>query len=313
MTARDVPPGFLSPAARDALEGWIDRLRGVEGAAEATITAYRADVLGFLGFIAAHHGGAEGLAALARIDTTDMRAWMAHERGRGLRARSLARALSAVKSFAGWLADREGFEPTAILSIRAPKFRASLPRPLSEEAASQAIASAGGQSDTPWIAARDAAVVTLLYASGMRISEGLALKGRDLPLGEVLRVTGKGGKERLVPLVPAARAAVADYLRLCPWPMTAEAPVFRAVRGGPLSSRDVAKVMEKVRAELGLPATATPHALRHSFATHLLASGGDLRTIQELLGHASLGTTQVYTGVDTARLMEVYEKAHPRA
>ena len=304
---------LLSPAARDALEGWLTRLRALDGAAEATVTAYRADVLGFLAFMAGHHGGAEGIAAIARIDTADMRAWMAHERGRGMAARSLARALSAVKSFVTWLSDRDGFDATAVLSTRAPRFRANLPRPIPEPQAREAIRSAGAQPAEPWIGARDAAVVTLLYAAGLRISEALALRGRDLPLGEVLRVTGKGGKERLVPLLPAARRAVADYVALCPWPMEPEAAVFRGARGGPLSSRAVALVMERVRAELGLPATATPHALRHSFATHLLAAGGDLRTIQELLGHASLSSTQIYTGVDTGRLMEVYDSAHPRA
>lgn len=302
----------LSPALRDALEGWLARLRAVEGAAEATVTAYRGDVLGFLAFLARHHGGAEGIGPLSRLDATDMRAWMAQERGRGLSARSLARALSAVKSFIIWLSDREGFDATAVLSTRAPRFRPGLPRPLSPEAALAAIDHAGA-AEEPWIAARDAAVITLLYAAGLRVSEALSITGRDLPLGETLRITGKGGRERVVPVLPAAREAVAAYAALCPWPMAAEAPVFRGQRGGPLSPHLVARVMMRVRAELGLPATATPHALRHSFATHLLAAGGDLRAIQELLGHASLATTQVYTAVDAGRLMEVYEKAHPRA
>lgn len=303
---------LLSPALRDALEGWLARLRAVEGAAEATVTAYRGDVLGFLAFLARHHGGAEGIGPLSRLDATDMRAWMAQERGRGLSARSLARALSAVKSFIIWLSDREGFDATAVLSTRAPRFRPGLPRPLSPEAALAAIDHAGA-AEEPWIAARDAAVITLLYAAGLRVSEALSIMGRDLPLGETLRITGKGGRERVVPVLPAAREAVAAYVALCPWPMAAEAPVFRGQRGGPLSPHLVARVMMRVRAELGLPATATPHALRHSFATHLLAAGGDLRAIQELLGHASLATTQVYTAVDAGRLMEVYEKAHPRA
>jgi integrase/recombinase XerC len=172
---------------------------------------------------------------------------------------------------------------------------------------------AGDDAREDWIAARDTAVLTLLYGCGLRISEALGLTASALPLGEVLRITGKGGKERLVPVLPAARAAVARYAALCPWPLDRGAPLFRGTRGGPLSPRIVQAGMERLRARLGLPATATPHALRHSFATHLLAAGGDLRTIQELLGHASLSTTQGYTGVDAARLMQVYRAAHPRA
>jgi integrase/recombinase XerC len=242
-----------------------------------------------------------------------MRAWMAHERGRGVGARSLARSLSAVKSFYRWLSEREGFEPTAVLSTRSPKFQRKLPRPLAEDAASAVIDTVEMQARDPWVAARDAAVVTLLYGCGLRISEALSLTGSDTPLPEVLRITGKGGKERVVPVIHAARDAVDAYVRLCPYPVELAAPLFRAVRGGALTPRPIQKVMEQARMQLGLPATATPHAMRHSFATHLLAAGGDLRTIQELLGHASLSTTQAYTAVDTARLMEVYDNAHPRA
>jgi integrase/recombinase XerC len=242
-----------------------------------------------------------------------MRAWMAHERGRGVGARSLARSLSAVKSFYRWLAEREGFEPTAVLSTRAPKFQRKLPRPLEIDAASDMIETVELQSNDPWIAARDAAVVTLLYGCGLRISEALGLTGRDVPLPDVLRIIGKGNKERIVPVIAPARDAVDVYLRLCPYPVADDAPIFRATRGGVLSPRAIQKVMEKARLQLGLPATATPHAMRHSFATHLLAAGGDLRTIQELLGHASLSTTQAYTAVDAAHLMSVYEKAHPKA
>ncbi len=238
---------------------------------------------------------------------------MAHERGRGVAARSLARALSAVKGFLRWLAEREGFDATAILAARSPKFRRKLPRPLDEDAARAMIETVGEQTQTDWIAARDMAVVTLLYGCGLRISEALSLTCADTPLPEVLRIRGKGGKERLVPVIPAARAAVARYQRLAPHPEMPGAPLFRGARGGPLSPRLIAKAMEQARMQLGLPATATPHAMRHSFATHLLSAGGDLRAIQELLGHASLSTTQAYTAVDTARLMEVYDRAHPRA
>lgn len=304
---------MLSAALATALANWLDHQRAIDGAAENTLVAYRSDVLGFLAFMAQHHGAQQGLAAIGRISIGDMRAWMAHERGRGVGARSLARSLSAVKSFYRWLSDREGFEPTAVLSTRAPKFHKKLPRPLSEDGARAMIDSVELQASAPWVAARDAAVVTLLYGCGLRISEALALTGRDAPLPPTLRIIGKGGKERVVPVIAPARDAVAAYMRLCPWPTAPAAPLFRGVRGGPLSPRLIQKVMEQARMQLGLPATATPHAMRHSFATHLLTAGGDLRSIQDLLGHASLSTTQAYTAVDSARLMDVYDKAHPRA
>lgn len=291
----------------------MSHLQSLDGAAENTITAYRTDVLGFLAFMTQHHGEAQGLAPLAKITISDMRSWMAHERSRGVGARSLARALSAVKSFYKWLAEREGFEPTAVLSTRSPKFIKKLPRPLAEDAAKAMIDTVELQSLKSWVAARDQAVVTLLYGCGLRISEALGLLGRDAPLPEVLRITGKGGKERIVPVLPAARDAVERYLTLCPHPTEPDAPLFRGVRGGKLSPRAIQHAMAQARMQLGLPSTATPHAMRHSFATHLLSAGGDLRAIQELLGHASLSTTQAYTAVDTARLMEVYEKTHPKA
>jgi integrase/recombinase XerC len=266
-----------------------------------------------MSFITAHKAEPQGLTALARIDVTDMRAWMAQTRGQGVGARSLARKLSAVKAFYRWLAEREGFEATAVLSIRAPKFQKKLPRPLAVDAAHSLIDAIEIQSDKPWVAARDVAVVTLLWGCGLRISEALSLSGADAPLPATLRIRGKGGKERLVPVLPAAADAVDAYLRLCPYACEADAPLFRAIRGGPLAPGAIQKVMARARMQLGLPASATPHAMRHSFATHLLNAGGDLRTIQELLGHASLSTTQAYTGVDTARLMEVYARAHPKA
>ncbi|RBO53499.1 recombinase XerC [Rhodovulum sp. BSW8] len=303
----------LSPALRDALEAWLAEERAIDGASEATIRAYATDLRGFLAFLAEYDGEPAGPARLARIELRDLRAWMAHERSRGLGPRSLARALSAVKGFFRWFGRREGFEPTAVLSVRAPKFTRKLPRPLPEDAARAVIADLGDTPEVPWIAARDAAVATLLYGSGLRISEALGLRGRDAPLPDVLRIRGKGGKERLVPVLPAAREAVAAYLDLCPFDLVPDGPLFRGARGGALNPRMVARAMEGARARLGLPASATPHALRHSFATHLLAAGGDLRTIQELLGHASLSTTQAYTAVDTARLLDVYDAAHPKA
>ncbi len=303
----------ISPALRSGLAAWLDHLRGIEGRAANTVKAYGADVAGFLGFLARHRGGTEGVAVLANLALTDLRAWMADERARGVSARSLSRALSAVKNFAGWMAEREGFDASIPLQMRGPKYRRKLPRPVSVEAAERLIADVGELARQDWVGARDRAVLTLLYGSGLRISEALGLTGAAHPLPEVLRITGKGGKERLVPVLPVARDAVAEYVRLCPYPATRDLPLFKGARGGPLNPRLVAGVMEKARMGLGLPATATPHALRHSFATHLLAAGGDLRAIQELLGHASLSTTQAYTAVDAARLMEVYEAAHPRA
>ncbi len=302
-----------SEGAARLLEDWLDQMRGVRGASPRTITAYRRDVSGYLGFLALHHGGPAGRRALAEVTTSDMRAWMARERGRGLSARSLARALSAVKSFYAWLADAHGIEAAAVTATRGPKQKARLPRPVDSDAARALIIAVEAQSLEPWIAARDVAVVTLLYGCGLRISEALGLTWSDTPLPDTLRITGKGGRQRIVPVLPVARRAVETYRGLCPYDPGPAAPLFLGARGGPLNPRHVQKVMQAARMQLGLPATATPHALRHSFATHLLEAGGDLRTIQELLGHASLATTQIYTGVDQTRLMEVYERAHPRA
>ena len=291
----------------EPLAQFLEHLRGLDGASAHTVAAYRSDISGFLGFLTSYHGGPPQLAALHQ---SDMRAFMAHVRSSGVGARTAARKLSSVKSFVRWLADREGFDATHVLAARAPKYARSLPRPLTETAAAAMIEAVDTQAMEPWLAARDAAVLTLLYGCGLRISEALGLRRADAPLPEVLRIVGKGRKERLVPVLPAARAAVETYLRLCP--LAGEA-LFLGARGGPLNPRLVAKAMEQARMSLGLPASATPHALRHSFATHLLAAGGDLRAIQELLGHASLATTQVYTAVDAGRLMEVYRAAHPRA
>lgn len=304
--------GLISPAARDLIEHWLKHLSALGGMADNTLEAYRHDVLGFVAFMTGHFGEATGLGPLKTLKPTDMRAWMAHERARKVSARSLARELSAVKSFFRWFAERDGFDPTAVLATRSPKFQKKLPRPLAKDAAIAMIDTVEMQSPKDWISARDVAVVTLLYGCGLRISEALGLKAGDAPLPDVLRITGKGGKERVVPVLDAAKRAVARYARLVPFQLDPDDALFRGVRGGVLSSRMIAKAMENARHQLGLPATATPHAMRHSFATHLLEAGGDLRAIQELLGHASLSTTQAYTAVDTARLMEVYANAHPR-
>lgn len=303
----------ISPALRDLMQSWLTELRGLKDRSEATLTAYGADLTAFFSFQANHQGGPLGAAPLQRLTPRDMRAWMAAERGSGLGARSLARKLSSVKSFYRWWAEREGFDATPILSTRAPKFQRKLPRPLSVPAAKDLITQVEAQDPRDWISARDVAVITLLYACGLRISEALSLTGAALPLGDTIRILGKGNKERELPVLPVARSACARYAALCPHELSPDLPLFRGVRGGALSPRQVTKVVEAARMQLGLPASATPHAMRHSFATHLLNAGGDLRAVQELLGHASLSTTQAYTAVDTARLMEVYRNAHPKA
>ncbi|MEO9516332.1 MAG: tyrosine recombinase XerC [Paracoccaceae bacterium] len=303
---------MISPAARDALEQFLAQQRALKGSSENTITAYGSDITDFVAFMTVHSGQSQGLSALARITTRDMRSWMARTQAGDVGPRSMARKLSAVKSFYRWLAEREDFEPTAVLAARAPKFTKKLPRPLPVSAAKDVLDLASDQDLRPWVGARDLAVLTLLWGCGLRISEALSLCGKDAPLPNVMRIVGKGGKERVVPVIAAAREAVDAYTEICPHPMRPTDPLFRAIRGGPLNPRSIQGVMARVRAQLGLPATATPHALRHSFATHLLEAGGDLRSIQELLGHASLSTTQAYTAIDARHLMDVYKAAHPK-
>ncbi|MCG7493232.1 tyrosine recombinase XerC [Thalassobius sp. Cn5-15] len=304
---------IISPAARDSLQRWLDSQKALQSASDHTIAAYQSDVSDFLGFMAGHHGKQQGLGAIARLTVSDMRAWMAATRGQDVGARSLARKLSAVKSFYRWLAEREGFDPTAVLSTRSPKFTKKLPRPLAPDAASAVIAEVEDHAREDWIGARDTAVLTLLYGCGLRISEALSLTRADVPLPEMLYIRGKGDKDRIVPVLPVARQAVDRYLALLPLELRGEDALFRGARGGPLNPRMLQRTMAQARAQLGLPASATPHALRHSFATHLLNAGGDLRTIQELLGHASLSTTQTYTAVDLSRILDVYDQTHPKA
>ncbi|MBL4808338.1 MAG: tyrosine recombinase XerC [Rhodobacteraceae bacterium] len=292
---------------------WLDRLAGLHGASPKTIEAYQRDVSGFLKFLGAYKGGDIGKSALADITTTDMRAWMASERTRGVAARSLARELSAVKSFYRWLGDCEAVDSAAVANMRGPRTKARLPRPISADAAIDLIDLVEIQHKDAWISARDTAVITLLYGCGLRISEALNLNRNAAPLPEVMRIIGKGNKPRLVPVLPVARDAVDAYLKICPFEQGPDDPLFLGMRGKRLIPRATQKLMQNLRAQLGLPATTTPHALRHSFATHLLEAGGDLRTIQELLGHASLSTTQVYTGVNQTHLMEVYNRSHPKA
>ncbi|REF67540.1 MULTISPECIES: tyrosine recombinase XerC [Paracoccus] len=306
-------PLALAPAMADNLARWLDSERATRDRSDHTIRAYQADLLAFLSFLGGYHGTPALPATLAGLTQTDMRAFAAAERGRGLSARSLARRLSATRSFIRWMADRHGFDASRALASRSPKYTRSLPRPLAPQQAQDVLKITAGAHPEAWIAARDAAVLTLLWGCGLRISEALGLNGADWPLREALTIRGKGGRERQVPVLPIAREAIAEYLRLCPYSLQAKEPLFRGARGGRLNPTLVAAAMRQTRQVLGLPPTATPHALRHSFATHLLAAGGDLRTIQELLGHASLSTTQVYTGVDDAHLLAVYRAAHPRA
>lgn len=313
MTDKGAPLLALAPSMSDALARWLDTERATRDRSDHTIKAYQADLLSFLSFLGQHRGEPALPGNLGTLDQSDIRAFAAAERGRGLGARSLARRLSAVRSFIRWLSDREGFEPSKLLNTRGPRYIRSLPRPLAPDQARDVLDMAAIGHDTPWVAARDLAVLTLLYGSGLRISEALNLNGRDWPIGESLLIRGKGGRERQVPVLPVARNAIADYLRQCPYVLAPDAPLFRGVRGGRVNAGTIDQSMRLARERLGLPPTATPHALRHSFATHLLAAGGDLRTIQELLGHASLSTTQVYTGVDDAHLLAVYRAAHPRS
>ena len=291
--------------------GWQRDLGAVRRLAANTLEGYGRDLGQFLGFLALHTGGQVSLATLRELRAADIRSFMAKRRGEDLSSRSLARALSAIKSFFRYL-EREGAVSTEAFNvIRAPRQPRSVPKALTVIEAKGAIDTTAELEDRPWVAARDMAVLALCYGGGLRISEALALTRADLD-GEVLRITGKGGKTRMVPLIAAVRAHIDSYLALCPFRLTPSQPLFRGVKGGVLSPRLIQLRVAQLRGALGLPPSATPHALRHSFATHLLGRGGDLRSIQELLGHASLSTTQIYTAVDTDRLLESYRAAHPR-
>ena len=300
-----------SAGAADLMERWLGQLSAVRGASPKTVEAYRRDVSGYLGFLGDHLGGPAGAGALGEVRLADLRAWMAAERARGLSGRSLSRALSAVRSFYGWLEAAEGIDCPAIHVVTSPKVAARLPRPVAETGARDLLALVG-EAREPWIAARDVAALTLIWGAGLRISEALGLRQRDAPLGETIRVRGKGGRERELPVLPVTRRAVDDYLALLPHSASPDEALFLGARGGPLNPRMLQKAMAEARTALGLPASATPHALRHSFATQLLSAGGDLRAIQELLGHASISSTQIYTQVDEARLIELHARAHPR-
>ncbi len=298
--------------ARREIRNWYAHLLGERRVSEATLINYHRDLTRFFEFLVDHLGGPADLKALASLELRDFRAFVSHRRGEGLTSRSVARMLSSLRSFFGFL-DRTGILANATLkALRAPKLPHGIPKPLTMKGAETLLDGAREADIAPWKAARDVAVLTLLYGCGLRISEALGLARRDAPLKEVLRITGKGNKERLVPVLPAARQAVDAYLELCPHALAPADPLFVGARGGRLDQRQVRQTMIDLRRGLNLPETASPHALRHSFATHLLAGGGDLRAIQELLGHASLSSTQIYTEVDPARLLEIYDKAKGR-
>jgi integrase/recombinase XerC len=281
--------------------------------AKATITAYERDLKQFLGWLRHRSGHVPTLGDLRQLDARTFRAFLASRRKAGVESRSLARSLSALRQLFRWLEAEDIVASEAVFRVSRPKVAHSVPKPLTREKA-RALVEDTMQTALDWIAARDLAVLLLLYGSGLRISEALGLTVRDAPtaLRDTLRIVGKGGKERVVPVLPIARQAVERYLKLCPYPQSPDDPLFLGAKGGPLSPRLIQLAVARARGALGLPDTATPHALRHSFATHLLSAGADLRQIQELLGHASLSTTQVYTEVDRDRLIAVYEAAHPR-
>ncbi|MCW2315745.1 integrase/recombinase XerC [Rhodoblastus acidophilus] len=295
---------------------WLRRLAGERRVSPLTRDAYARDLRQFFSFLRDRFDAAVTLSALAALKLTDVRAFMAHRRAQGVSSRSLLRQLAGLRSFARHLG-REGIVSIDVFTkVRSPKLARVLPKALSVDKARELASGEGDDEARPaWIVARDAAALALLYGAGLRISEALAIKRGDAPVGSVdsLTIVGKGGKTRAVPVIQPVRAAVESYLDLCPHPLAADGPLFVGARGGPLSPRIIQLTVQRLRGALGLPDSATPHALRHSFATHLLGRGGDLRSIQELLGHASLSTTQIYTAVDRARLLDAYQSAHPRA
>lgn len=304
-----------APELRQAALEWRGHLAGERRLAANTLAAYGADLEQFLAFLTEHLGEPPDLSHIAALSVTDLRAFMARRRGDGVGARTLGRNVAALRSFSRFCQRRGYPASAAFASVRTPKQPKSLPKALSVADARAVIDTAEAMVEQPWIAARDTAVLSLLYGCGLRISEALGLTRANAPAGgvEVIRVVGKGGRERVVPVLPAVRRAVDAYLSACPFNLDPNEALFRGARGGPLSPRIIQLATERLRGALGLEASATPHAMRHSFATHLLGRGGDLRTIQELLGHASLSTTQIYTSVDSERLLEIYRGAHPRA
>ncbi len=297
-------------AAYRAFHTWLGDERRLS---PRTLDGYGKDLAQFLRFLSGHLGGTPTLDDLAELKAMDFRAWLARRQGEGISRATTARALSAIRTFFGWLARTGRAENSAIGSLRTPKVPRTVPKSLSEADAQQALETVGDFASEDWIGLRDRAVLYLLYGAGLRIGEAVALDVKDLPRDGALRVMGKGGKERMVPLLPQVAEAIEGYLQACPYDTSSTTPLFRGARGGRMNADAARAAMRTLRKAFGLPETASPHALRHSFATHLLGAGGDLRAIQELLGHASLSTTQRYTDVDSARLMAQYRSAHPRA
>lgn len=296
-----------------ALKAWQEQMVHVRRLSPKTVEAYIYDVGDFLTFLQEHRGESIDLAVLKDVSASDVRGWLAARRDDGLGAHGVARAVSALRTFYMFMQKQGLVENISIRRVRPPKLPPSVPKPVSIDAAQALLDEAEITGNDPWIAARNVAMLTLLYGAGLRISEALNLNRSALPLPDAMVITGKGNKQRVVPVLPEARDAIAAYVKICPFGATRDDPVFYGARGKRLHPRIVQGLMQHLRRTLGLPESATPHALRHAFATHLLAAGGDLRAIQELLGHASLSTTQRYTSVDETHLLKVYENAHPRA
>jgi integrase/recombinase XerC len=308
----DDPTGLSDHPAAALAASWASNLQHDRRRSPHTVRAYVATAHRLIGFLGRYRGDAIDEEALAAVDAATLRAFLADRRAGGLGAASAGRELSGVRAFLRYAAEQAG-RTAQLPRTRAPKRPRTLPRPVAPDDAVGLAHDAAEAASAPWIGARDLAILLLLYGAGLRVAEALSLTGAALPLGATLRVTGKRSKTRVVPVVAAVRQAIVDYVRQCPYPLSGEAPLFLGARGGPLNPNLVRRSVAAARRRLGLPDTLTPHALRHSFATHLLAGGADLRSLQELLGHASLSSTQIYTAVDAARLLDVYRHAHPRA
>lgn len=310
----DLPLLEATPQLLSARKDWLEQLQKTRRVAKLTVEAYERDSRQFLSFLCQHLGHIPDISDLSGLRVADMRSFLSYRRNMGVGSRSLGRGLAGIRSFFNFLTRAGLADVPAARIVRTPKQPKSLPKPLNIADALHIVDKKNQLDDEPWVASRNAAILTLCYGCGLRISEALSLTPADFSDKNAtsIYVTGKGGKTRLVPVIPAVHEAIDDYLSCCPFILPPDQPLFRGVRGGKLQRAIVERAVQQLRASLGLPDSVTPHALRHSFATHLLSRGGDLRTIQELLGHASLSTTQIYTGVDTDRLMEVYKKAHPR-
>lgn len=308
----DRPDDLTDHPARALAARWGTYLQHDRRRSAHTVRAYVATAHRFIAFLGRHLGDAIAPSALTRLTAVDLRAFLAERRSSGLGPASAARELSAVRQFLSYAAEQQG-EIVQLPRTRAPKRPRTLPRPAAPDDVMALAHDAADAASNAWQGARDLAMLLLLYGSGLRIAEALSLDASVLPIGATIRVTGKRAKTRVVPVVPAVREAIDAYVRLCPWPITGSTPLFLGARGGPLNADLVRRSVRAARTRLGLPQTLTPHALRHSFATHLLAGGADLRSLQELLGHASLSSTQIYTAVDAAHMLDVYRHAHPRA